>query len=277
MTISQAFSLFRKQYVAYRGLSKETDRTYYESVGGLIKFTGDIFIESLTPEHVMNWRFSLDNKETTIRMKLYRVRTFLEWTNSKGITVFDIESIVMPKLSMTRLPKYISPDDVREMIEYTEEIRHKAIIATLFSTGCRASEIATAKLSDYDGRSLRVVGKGNKERITYIDPSTQVLIDEYLSTRTDKLDSLFVSFRKRPLKRGSILTIVKNASIRAGLMPISTHQMRHSFAIDLVKNGAPMPAVQQLLGHALITTTQVYTLFSEEDNREAYEKAHTGA
>lgn len=277
MTILQAFSLFRKQYVAYRGLSKETDRTYYESVGGLIKFTGDIFIESLTPEHVMNWRFSLDNKETTIRMKLYRVRTFLEWTNSKGITVFDIESIVMPKLSMTRLPKYISPDDVREMIEYTEEIRHKAIIATLFSTGCRASEIATAKLSDYDGRSLRVVGKGNKERITYIDPSTQVLIDEYLSTRTDKLDSLFVSFRKRPLKRGSILTIVKNASIRAGLMPISTHQMRHSFAIDLVKNGAPMPAVQQLLGHALITTTQVYTLFSEEDNREAYEKAHTGA
>jgi len=193
-----------------------------------------------------------------------------------------------PKIGM-KLPDVLSEKEIDKMIEVIdlskqEGQRNRAIIEVLYGCGLRVSELINLKISDlfFDDGFIRVIGKGNKQRLVPISDYTIKYIDLYKETirvhvpiKEDFEDFLFLNRRGKSLTRVMIFTIVKELSIIAGIKKtISPHTFRHSFATHLLKNGADLRAIQLMLGHESITTTEIYTHVDQEFIRDAIIKFH---
>ena len=193
-----------------------------------------------------------------------------------------------PKIGM-KLPDVLSEKEIDKMIEVIdlskpEGQRNRAIIEVLYGCGLRVSELINLKISDlfFDDGFIRVIGKGNKQRLVPISDYTIKYINLYKETIRNHLviqtgfeDFLFLNRRGKNLTRVMIFTIVKELSIIAGVKKtISPHTFRHSFATHLLKNGADLRAIQLMLGHESITTTEIYTHVDQEYIRDAIIKFH---
>ncbi len=193
-----------------------------------------------------------------------------------------------PKIGM-KLPDVLSEKEIDKMIEVIdlskpEGQRNRAIIEVLYGCGLRVSELINLKISDlfFDDGFIRVIGKGNKQRLVPISDYTIKYINLYKETirqqiqiKPDFEDFLFLNRRGKNLTRVMIFTIVKELSIIAGVKKtISPHTFRHSFATHLLKNGADLRAIQLMLGHESITTTEIYTHVDQEYIRDAIIKFH---
>ena len=193
-----------------------------------------------------------------------------------------------PKIGM-KLPDVLSEKEIDKMIEVIdlskpEGQRNRAIIEVLYGCGLRVSELINLKISDlfFDDGFIRVIGKGNKQRLVPISDYTIKYINLYKETIRNHLviqtgfeDFLFLNRRGKNLTRVMIFTIVKELSIIAGVKKtISPHTFRHSFATHLLKNGADLRAIQLMLGHESITTTEIYTHVDQEFIRDAIIKFH---
>lgn len=193
-----------------------------------------------------------------------------------------------PKIGM-KLPDVLSEKEIDKMIEVIdlskqEGQRNRAIIEMLYGCGLRVSELINLKISDlyFDDGFIRVIGKGNKQRLVPISDYTIKYINLYTTTirvhipiKEDFQDFLFLNRRGKNLTRVMIFTIVKELSIIAGIKKtISPHTFRHSFATHLLKNGADLRAIQLMLGHESITTTEIYTHVDQEFIRDAIIKYH---
>ena len=193
-----------------------------------------------------------------------------------------------PKIGM-KLPDVLSEKEIDKMIEVIdlskpEGQRNRGIIEVLYGCGLRVSELINLKISDlfFDDGFIRVIGKGNKQRLVPISDYTIKYINLYKETIRNHLviqtgfeDYLFLNRRGKNLTRVMIFTIVKELSIIAGVKKtISPHTFRHSFATHLLKNGADLRAIQLMLGHESITTTEIYTHVDQEYIRDAIIKFH---
>ena len=193
-----------------------------------------------------------------------------------------------PKIGM-KLPDVLSVKEIDKMIEVIdlskpEGQRNRAIIEVLYGCGLRVSELINLKISDlfFDDGFIRVIGKGNKQRLVPISDYTIKYINLYkesirihLPIQVGFEDFLFLNRRGKNLTRVMIFTIVKELSIIAGVKKtISPHTFRHSFATHLLKNGADLRAIQLMLGHESITTTEIYTHVDQEFIRDAIIKFH---
>ncbi|HCC94001.1 MAG TPA: site-specific tyrosine recombinase XerD [Flavobacteriaceae bacterium] len=193
-----------------------------------------------------------------------------------------------PKIGM-KLPDVLSEKEIDKMIEVIdlskpEGQRNRAIIEVLYGCGLRVSELINLKISDlfFDDGFIRVIGKGNKQRLVPISDYTIKYINLYkesirihLPIQAGFEDFLFLNRRGKNLTRVMIFTIVKELSIIAGVKKtISPHAFRHSFATHLLKNGADLRAIQLMLGHESITTTEIYTHVDQEFIRDAIIKFH---
>ncbi|MBW1618426.1 site-specific tyrosine recombinase XerD [Empedobacter falsenii] len=193
-----------------------------------------------------------------------------------------------PKIGM-KLPDVLSEKEIDKMIEVIdlskpEGQRNRAIIEVLYGCGLRVSELINLKISDlfFDDGFIRVIGKGNKQRLVPISDYTIKYINLYkesirihLPIQAGFEDFLFLNRRGKNLTRVMIFTIVKELSIIAGVKKtISPHTFRHSFATHLLKNGADLRAIQLMLGHESITTTEIYTHVDQEFIRDAIIKFH---
>ena len=193
-----------------------------------------------------------------------------------------------PKIGM-KLPDVLSEKEIDKMTEVIdlskpEGERNRAIIETLYGCGLRVSELINLKISDlfFDDGFIRVIGKGNKQRLVPISDYTIKYINLYKETIRNHItikpgfeDFLFLNRRGKNLTRVMIFTIVKELSIIAGVKKtISPHTFRHSFATHLLKNGADLRAIQLMLGHESITTTEIYTHVDQEYIRDAIIKFH---
>ena len=193
-----------------------------------------------------------------------------------------------PKIGM-KLPDVLSEKEIDKMIEVIdlskpEGQRNRAIIEVLYGCGLRVSELINLKISDlfFDDGFIRVIGKGNKQRLVPISDYTIKYINLYkesirihLPIKAGFEDFLFLNRRGKNLTRVMIFTIVKELSIIAGVKKtISPHTFRHSFATHLLKNGADLRAIQLMLGHESITTTEIYTHVDQEFIRDAIIKFH---
>ncbi|MDH0674313.1 MULTISPECIES: site-specific tyrosine recombinase XerD [Empedobacter] len=193
-----------------------------------------------------------------------------------------------PKIGM-KLPDVLSEKEIDKMIEVIdlskpEGQRNRAIIEVLYGCGLRVSELINLKISDlfFDDGFIRVIGKGNKQRLVPISDYTIKYINLYkesirihLPIQVGFEDFLFLNRRGKNLTRVMIFTIVKELSIIAGVKKtISPHTFRHSFATHLLKNGADLRAIQLMLGHESITTTEIYTHVDQEFIRDAIIKFH---
>ncbi|MBW1798095.1 MAG: tyrosine recombinase XerC [Deltaproteobacteria bacterium] len=228
---------------------------------------------------------------TTIARKLSAIRSFLLFLEKRGMIqsnpAADIATLRLEKY----IPVYLPVDDVFRLLERPDRekplgLRDLAILEVLYSCGIRVSELETLNISgiDFEERLARVIGKGNKERIVPIGRTALKAVRNYLDAiqylrkkkGDDSIDGpLFINSRGGRLSVRSIGRIIKRYAIESGLSSeISPHSMRHTFATHLLDGGADLRSVQELLGHASLSTTQKYTHVSLDRLMEVYDKAH---
>ena len=221
------------------------------------------------------------------------VRTFHRFAAREGLTESDPARHVRPSAIPKRLPKALSYDDVTALIENAgdvetpEGLRDRALVEFLYGTGTRVSEAVDLAVDDVDLDALTVVvtGKGDKQRILPVGQMAADALSAYLVRGRPALAAkgrgtprLFLNSLGRPLSRQSAYHVLRDAAGRAGLSAkVSPHSLRHSFATHLLQNGADVRVVQELLGHASVTTTQIYTLVTVDHLREVYADSHPRA
>lgn len=232
--------------------------------------------------------------DSSIARTLVATRGFHKFAAAEGIVPDDVAHGVAPPKAPRRLPKSLPVDEVLAILtasggedagDTPRSLRNRALLELLYSCGARISEAVTLDVDDIDTESRSVVlrGKGGKERIVPVGRPAIAALDAYLVRGRPALVSkfnpaLFLNSRGGRLSRQSAWQVLVDASERAGLdKAVSPHTLRHSFATHLLDGGADVRVVQELLGHASVTTTQVYTLVTVGTMREVYALAHPRA
>jgi site-specific recombinase XerD len=221
------------------------------------------------------------------------VRAFLKFLAKRGVKSLAPEQIELAKVPERELD-LITPQELERLLKSPQgddikSLRDKAILELLFSTGLRVSELCALTVDmNFAAGEFSLRGKGGKVRVVFVSDAAKSAIDKYLKARKDMNDALFVSTpanvkkgskasdRAMPLDRRSVLRILKTHAAKAGIgKKVSPHVLRHMFATDLLSNGADIRSVQVLLGHANISTTQIYTHITDKHLREVHKKFHS--
>ncbi len=222
---------------------------------------------------------SCNLKNSTISRRVSTLRTFYNYLVDKNIVENNVfHNVKNPKLEK-KLPNYLNYNEMEELLESidistTEGLEKRLLIEMFYSTGCRVSEMINVKISDIDftNKTIRIMGKGSKERIVYFGDYASKYLDNYLSkVKCDKY--LFTNKKGEKLTINEVEQIVKDImkhiSIKTHVTP---HTLRHTFATHLLNNGADIKTVQELLGHANLSTTGIYTHVSSDRLKDIYFK-----
>lgn len=259
-------------------------------VGG--KALGDISPSDIT-DHLVKLR-NEGLSSSSISRALSSIRSLHRFLVAEGIAAADPTGTVVAPHRAQRLPKALTVEQVTTLLESTPPdsltgLRDRALLELLYATGGRISEIVTLAVDDVhpDGISdaITLTGKGNKQRIVPLGSFAQEAVDAYLVRGRPALLAkgrgtplLFLGARGGPLTRQNAFLIIRAAAERAGItQAISPHTLRHSCATHLLRGGADIRVVQELLGHASVATTQIYTLVTRDALQEAYRLAHPRA
>jgi site-specific recombinase XerD len=285
-----------------RGLSKMTLRNYGFFLRRFANFARERGVnkpEAISKLLVHQFRLHLnrlpsrgtDNiKKNTQNYHLIALRTFLKYLIKNDVKTLEPDKIELAK-QMPRQVEFLEGNDLekileaplQETIDSKQGLRDKALLETLFSTGLRVSELAKLKIDDINlGKpEFTVRGKGSKVRLVFLSETARHWIKKYLNDRHDTNPHLFVGQSKinegsdKPLTSRSIERLVGRYARLAGIMKkVTPHTLRHSYATDLLLNGADIRSVQAMLGHSSITTTQVYTHITDNQLRDVYQAFH---
>jgi site-specific recombinase XerD len=304
--VTSEIEKLKRQFLEYveieKGRSLKTVENYDRYLTKFINFAKKTNPRDITDELLREYRLWLNRQSSgvkkgvsvdTLKKKtqnyyLIALRAFLKYLVRIGIKdSLQPERIELAKVGersidlineneLERLLKSAEGDDVKSL-------RDKAILELLFSTGLRVSELCSLPRDlDIRNDSISVRGKGDKVRVVFISERSKAFLDKYLKARKDMDDSLFVQLGKNAknaktlrLTTRSVERIVKFYAIKAGISrKVTPHVIRHSFATDLLQNGADLRSVQALLGHANIATTQIYTHVSDQHLRDVHKKFH---
>lgn len=293
---------YKKGFKAYlqleKSLSDNSIDAYLHDLDKFIQYAiimqlqkSPIDIELKDMEDFIKWISNLGMTPSSQARLISGIRSFYKYCNLEQISDRDPTALLeSPKLKRS-LPDILSFEEIEHLISKIESgtpegTRNKAIIETLYSCGLRVSELVDLRISSLymDTGFIRVIGKGDKERLVPIGDDAIKYIDIYRNNIRCKLpivpgyeDILFLNRRGRKLTRVMIFLIIKQLTKKAGIHKnISPHTFRHSFATHLVEGGADLRAVQQMLGHESITTTEIYTHLDRDYLRKTLEKFHPG-
>lgn len=283
------------------GRSAYTASNYSLYLERFIEFTDDIVVEDITAEIIRKYRLWLNryknnnNNELSIITQSYHLialRGFLNYLSKRDIPSLASNKIELPKVSRKQVT-FLHYDEIERLIEQITTdnetgLRDRAIIELLFSSGLRVSELVNLNREHINTvrREFMVRGKGQKDRPVFISESASQHVQNYLKSRADSLPPLFLSYSRniesstngdyRRLGARSVQRIINRYTKLANITKhVSPHTMRHSFATDLLMNGADIRSVQVMLGHSNISTTQIYTHVTDEHLREVHEKFHS--
>lgn len=305
LMLSKWVDLFLRSLKEQRGYSEHTVRSYASDLNHFIDFAGSKMAAGVDREETRFQEEVFDPlvlrkylgslyghyKRTTIARKLSAIRSFFVFLEKRDYTKWNpAGQIGTPKMEKP-IPTYLSVDEVFRLLDGPDPrnplaLRDLAILEILYSCGMRVGELEALSVSDidFDGRLVKIVGKGDKERIVPIGRQALRILKRYLETTCQLREKkygrskdipLFVNYRGERLSSRSISRIVKRYGKGGGLpFDISPHSMRHSFATHLLDGGADLRCVQELLGHQSLSTTQKYTHISLDRLMEVYDKAH---
>lgn len=232
---------------------------------------------------------------SSVARALSSVRGFTRFLVEEGVLQSDPAVEVSPPKLLTRLPKALTIEQVERLLAATDgdeldRLRDKALLELLYATGARVSEAVNLNVDDLIGDQgttevVRLLGKGNKQRIVPVGSYARAALDAYLvrarpllSARGRATPALFLGMRGARLSRQSAWLVIRSAGERAQLdLELSPHSMRHSFATHLLQGGADVRVVQELLGHASVATTQIYTRVTADALRDVYVTSHPRA
>ncbi len=278
-----------------KGLSENTLESYGCDLEKLAQFYADIAPEKIDSEQIQYYIYELAKLGLSARSQartISSLKSFYKYMLLENELEVDPTSLLeTPKIGR-KLPDTLSIEDIDRLIEAidlstNEGERNQAILETLYGCGLRVSELVNLKLSDlfFDEGFIRVLGKGDKQRLVPISLYTIKRIEVYKNEvrvhqtpKTGEEDILFLNRRGNRLTRVMIFTIIKQLVDAIGLKKkISPHTFRHSFATHLLQNGADLRAIQQMLGHESITTTEIYTHVDQAHLRRTIEEYHPRA
>ena len=312
-TTKSALQRYNQQFLEYleieRNRSRLTLRNYDHYLIRFIKFCANQGVtepKDIDQELIRSYRLYLNRiseqrkplKIITQNYHLIALRSFLKYLARRDIKTLAAEKIELPK-TPSRQVEFLLPEDVQKLIQATAEeknpitaARDKAIMEFLFSSGLRISELVSLKKENLNLKKgeFTVRGKGDKLRLVFLSAQAIKSLEAYFKLRKDNSKALFIRHDDKETVEKQIKTLddklpgltartvqrlIKKYAMLAGITKkISPHTLRHSFATDLLANGADLRAVQELLGHASISTTQIYTHLTNRRLRDVYEKYH---
>ena len=276
-----------------RNLSPNTVRAYRLDIEDFMRWCERNSCDVFTVNHRSFRRYlaELDAarySRRTINRRLSALRAFYAWMAVNGLVEADPTAVVVSPKQPKSLPRKITPADVDRLLTISDRttpdgLRNQAILELMYACGARIGEVANLKVGDvsFPARQVRLFGKGAKQRIVPLHPLALDTLAHYLADARPKLlgpksgDALFLSTRGNPMSADTLRKAFKQCCELAGLPgDVTPHDMRHTFASDLVENGADLRSVQELLGHASLSTTQIYTHLSAAHLKDEHRQAH---
>lgn len=281
-----------KEYLDYleieRGRARKTQENYGRYLRVFLKDAGVKTTRAITGEVVRKFRLALarrDLKKATQSYYVIALRNFLKYLVRRGMEVLPPETIELPKVARRDI-EVLSYGELERLLSSPKgsdlrALRDRAVLETLFSTGLRLSELcALPRTLDLTRGEFSVRGKGEKIRVVFLSERAKRVLQGYLEKRPDMEETLFVSLSRAgkvlgPITPRAVERLVELHARRAGIAKrVHPHELRHSFATDLLVNGADLRSVQELLGHANVATTQVYTHLTNKELREVHKSFH---
>nr|WP_314842828.1 site-specific tyrosine recombinase XerD [uncultured Microbacterium sp.] len=299
MQLASALDSYLRHVTIERGLSEHTIAAYRRDLGGYLEWLADDGIDDtseITPAVV--GRFIADRSggdpppaASSLARLQSSVRGWHRFLTREEIEVDDPSGRLRPPKAARRLPKALTIEQVERLLDAPPAdepigLRDRALLELLYATGARVSEAVGLDVDDLaHGDVLRLRGKGSKERIVPVGSFARAAVDAYLTRVRPGLASrgrasarLFLGARGAPLSRQSAWLVIRSAAERAQITSeVSPHTLRHSFATHLLQGGADVRVVQELLGHASVATTQIYTHVSVDTLRDVYITSHPRA
>lgn len=268
----------KKRFLEYmeieKGRSIKTVENYDRYLSKFINFSGISISKEITEESVRKYRLYLNRENLSKKTQNYYVialRSFLKFLSKNNIESLDAEKLELAKLPERELD-LISTEELERLLSTPKSPCDKAILETLFSSGLRISELCSLKRDsvNIEKGEFSVRGKGGKIRVVFLSPRAQNAIKNYLRADTENVTEILFSVNPRFVQR-----MIHRYAIKAGIAKkVTPHVLRHCFATDLLQNGADLRSVQALLGHANISTTQIYTHFTDRQLREVHRQFH---
>jgi len=295
--MDEAVQAFLDHLSIERGLSANTIVAYGRDLSQFVEYAGKAgasSLDDLTETILIGFMESLRRagmSPGSISRKLSAIKTFSKYSYREGAVKKDFTANTVGMRAGKKLPSVLSIEEVSNLLnqpngEEPGDIRDKAMLETLYATGLRVSELINLRLIDLnmDVGFVRCFGKGSKERIVPIGQVAIAWVNRYLAesrpafVRSGSSEYLFLSSRGRKMSRVGFWKIVKKYAAKAGILKnITPHTLRHSFATHLLQGGADLRSIQEMLGHADIATTQVYTHVTRDKLKEVYRESHPRA
>ncbi len=302
--IRMNFADAKQEFLEYleieQNRSQKTIANYDHYLTRLEDFAGDIKINEITPDLIRKYRLWLNRLGTTNSDELQKstqnyhliaIRSFLKYCAKRDLATMPAEKIDLARVTRQQVT-FLTPEEINSMLAQLDinkisGLRDRAILELLFSSGLRVSELVGLNKDhiNLSRREFMVRGKGQKDRPIFISETAAEWITKYLDRRTDNDAALFLRYSGSKkadtsgnylrLTQRSVQRMVAKTALLAGITKhVSPHTMRHSFATDLLMNGADIRSVQSLLGHSNISTTQVYTHVTDAHLKKVHEQFH---
>lgn len=300
MVLSKAKTDFLEYLEIEQNRSSKTIKNYDHYLTRLIDYAGDIKVENIDAELIRKWRLWLNRLGTntsdeldkaTQNYHLIALRSFLKFCTKRDIKVLPPDKVELARTKRKQVT-FLSPEELNTLftqpdIASVSGLRDRAVLELLFSSGLRVSELVGLNRDhiNLERREFMVRGKGQKDRPIFVSSNAAEWVKKYLDKRTDTLPPLFVSYGGRNqtstsgdykrLTARSVQRLVARYAKLAGITKhVSPHTLRHSFATDLLMNGADLRSVQAMLGHSNVATTQIYTHVTDPHLKAVHEKFH---
>ena len=287
---------FEKYLISERKYPDNTVNSYLNDLNNYNQYIkeNNINYKTINKDEIRNYLKYLDElqrSKSSISRSLSALRNFYTYLMyNKVVEINPFRNIKNPKKDK-KLPNFLQNDELKTIFDSIDMstslgLRNRLIIELLYATGIRVSELTSLKLSNIDvsNQEIRILGKGSKERIVFFGDYAKHYLDLYLNEARNELlqqnksDVLLINNNGTPLSRRGVELIVDNIVKKAALKHnISPHVLRHTFATDMLNNGADLITVQELLGHSNLSTTQIYTHITNDRIKDVYLKTHPRA
>ena len=299
MNLNKLLTDFLEYLEVERGRSQKTIENYHHYLKRFLLWTKISNPEDITAELVHDYRIYLNRrtdekghelKKITQNYHVIAIRNFLKYLAKRDIKTLSAEKIEVGK-NPTHEIEFLDSEEVDRLLQAAEgndikSLRDKAMLELLFSAGLRVSELINVNRDQINlaRQEFSVRGKGDKIRIVFISDTAKQALEKYLNKRIDMDEAIFIRFSKKKITENqetkrltarSVQRIVKFYAVKAGIVKdVHPHTLRHSFATDLLANGADIRSVQTMLGHSSITTTQIYTHMTNMRLKSVHQRFH---